>query len=190
MPSRFIEIFFRGRRIIPLKLAAEFEGITLYEAYKYAISGLWDALYDPQSDVWYVFCDEKTKLSYFMEIYEQSEATEEQIADANAASEPSPKSEPILISPPVKDKSGFVYLLHSSIGYYKIGRSISPEVRVKAFSVEMPFEIKLECLVESKDMHELELYFHRHFKDKRVKGEWFQLDAQDVEYIKNYKPAT
>lgn len=81
--------------------------------------------------------------------------------------------------------AGFVYLLRSASGYYKIGRSKNPYDRLTTFEVKLPFEVEYEHLIETTDMYQLEKELHRHFADKRVNGEWFELTPEDVAYIKS-----
>jgi hypothetical protein len=80
---------------------------------------------------------------------------------------------------------GFVYLLQSPTGAYKIGRAIDPEDRLRTFSVKLPFEVEYACLIRTSDMVALERELHQQFEEKRVNGEWFNLDENDVAYIKS-----
>lgn len=84
-----------------------------------------------------------------------------------------------------KYRPGYVYLLKSPTGYYKIGRAKNPEKRLETFNVKLPFEVDFECLIYSDDMWFLERELHIKFKDKRVQGEWFKLDDEDIAYIKS-----
>ena len=77
------------------------------------------------------------------------------------------------------DRSGFVYLL-ASAGFYKIGKSIDPEVRRKALQVGIPGEIRLVHAIATDDMNWLETRLHRIFAAGRVRGEWFQLSDRQV----------
>lgn len=81
-------------------------------------------------------------------------------------------------------RAGYVYLIRSATGYYKIGRTVDPSNRIKTFGVKLPFEVEYECLIESADMHGLEAELHNHYAKQRVNGEWFQLAPEDVDYIK------
>lgn len=81
-------------------------------------------------------------------------------------------------------RSGYVYLLQSPTGFYKIGRAINPANRLKTFSVHLPFEVEYICLIQTDDMIGLELELHRRFAAKRGNGEWFALDDADVAYVK------
>jgi hypothetical protein len=96
-----------------------------------------------------------------------------------------PKLEPIIKSQKLeRGRVGYVYLIHSVTGHYKIGRTSDPQNRMKTFTVKLPFEVEYVCIIACEDMHQLEWDLHQKYHDKRVNGEWFQLDPDDVEYIK------
>lgn len=80
---------------------------------------------------------------------------------------------------------GFIYLLESTVGYWKIGRSAVPVQRIGKLGVQLPFEIDVEALIETADMYELESGLHKKYEKKRVRGEWFNLDTEDIAYIKS-----
>ena len=82
------------------------------------------------------------------------------------------------------NKFGFVYLVQSTTGAYKIGRTIDPANRLKTFSVKLPFEVEFVATIQTPDMYQLEADLHRKYDSKRVNGEWFALSPADVEYIK------
>lgn len=79
---------------------------------------------------------------------------------------------------------GYVYLLRGQNGLYKIGLSKDAERRLKNFE-GLPFDVDYICVIESEDMRGLEASLHKRFAAKRVKGEWFDLDAEDVDYIRS-----
>lgn len=87
-----------------------------------------------------------------------------------------------------KYRPGYVYLLKSSTGHYKIGRAKNPEKRLATFTIKLPFEVDYECLIYSDDMWFLERELHIRFKEKRIQGEWFMLDDEDIAYIKSLAP--
>lgn len=84
-----------------------------------------------------------------------------------------------------KRAPGFVYLIRSETGYYKIGRTVNPENRIRTFSVRLPFRIEYEHLIKCADQIALEKELHTKFADKRIDGEWFELTPDDVAYIKS-----
>lgn len=102
------------------------------------------------------------------------------------AAEAIQKANEILEAKKKKDEnaSGYVYLIQSPTGHYKIGRTKNPFNRMRTFEVKLPFEIEYVCLLSTTNMYELETRLHRQFADKRVNGEWFTLSSEDVEIIK------
>lgn len=81
-------------------------------------------------------------------------------------------------------KHGYIYLIQSVTGAYKIGRTKNPDDRIKTFSVKLPFEVEYVCVVETENMYYLERELHRQFDTKRINGEWFKLSENDVSAIK------
>ncbi len=95
------------------------------------------------------------------------------------------------LKPPTKqlrDRPGHVYLIRSSSGYYKIGRSKDPNDRMATFGVKLPFEVEYDHLIQCGDMYAVESELHQKFVLKRKNGEWFDLDEYDVEWIKSIGP--
>lgn len=78
---------------------------------------------------------------------------------------------------------GYVYLLSSSDGSFKIGRTKNPDRRINDFRSHR-LVVEYICLIETQNMIRLEADLHIKFKDKRIQGEWFDLDENDIEYIK------
>ena len=69
--------------------------------------------------------------------------------------------------------SGYVYLIGSPIfGWYKIGKSITPEVRIKDLGILLPFKIHVIGVWGAKNHHQLERALHEIHKDRRINGEW------------------
>lgn len=89
------------------------------------------------------------------------------------------------ISKPVtiRDFSGYVYLIQSPQGAYKIGKTRNPESRFQTFGLTLPFEIEYVCVIKTNLMSNLEKELHERFAHKRLRGEWFQLEPNDVSYI-------
>ena len=82
-----------------------------------------------------------------------------------------------------KDQDGYIYLLKSQ-NAYKIGRSQSIEKRIYTIQNTTPFKIKLIFKKKVRDCFQMERKLHLKFKEKRIKGEWFQLNKEDIEEIK------
>ena len=79
-----------------------------------------------------------------------------------------------------------VYIVES-LGYFKIGKSISWEYREKQLSTGKPpiMRYKPYFVINTLDANLLEQHLHFIFKDKRLNGEWFDLDFTDLVYINN-----
>ncbi len=81
----------------------------------------------------------------------------------------------------------FVYLMHdTSNGYYKIGISNNPEHRERTLQSEKP---TIEMIASKKFpirkiAESIEKALHSTYSDKRLRGEWFELNKIDVENIK------
>ncbi len=79
---------------------------------------------------------------------------------------------------------GFVYVIKSSYGY-KIGKTVNMKDRTRLFGVKLPFPISIEHYAYFDDYSLAEREFHRVFHTKRLEGEWFDLNAQDLAQIKS-----
>jgi hypothetical protein len=80
----------------------------------------------------------------------------------------------------------YVYLMKDfNTGYHKIGISNSPEYREKTLQSEKP-TIEMICnkrYISRKIAHSFEQALHETFSDKRVRGEWFDLNQKNVQEI-------
>lgn len=81
------------------------------------------------------------------------------------------------------NKKGFVYLLKSPTGFWKIGKTIDPKDRIATFSVKLPFEVSYVHLIPCYDHHKLESELHIVFSHLQVDGEWFKLSPADIAWI-------
>lgn len=79
--------------------------------------------------------------------------------------------------------SGWVYILEGEESY-KIGRSKDPWKRQNQIGIKLPFEVELIYTTYSLHHKELEKSLHERFNDKRLNGEWFDLEDEDIEFIK------
>ncbi|QHJ72266.1 GIY-YIG nuclease family protein [Planococcus halotolerans] len=94
--------------------------------------------------------------------------------------------EKIIESPDLKGKApGYVYFVQEYMnGSFKIGKTKNLEKRMNIFGVKLPFENKLIFLIKTGNHHQTEATFHKHFADKRLEGEWFALNKDDLSWIK------
>lgn len=81
-------------------------------------------------------------------------------------------------------RRGYVYVLATPIGAYKIGRTAFPDNRLRTFAARLPFAVEYFCLISTDDMITLENELHRFFAHKRTNGEWFALTETDLAYLK------
>ena len=80
-----------------------------------------------------------------------------------------------------KKKWGYLYILNCK-NIYTIGVSRNVENRITQLT-KMPYEIKCEYKKWVYNPYHVEKFFHETFEHKRVNGEWFNLDANDLRYI-------
>lgn len=85
--------------------------------------------------------------------------------------------------------SGYVYVIHSSLGQHKIGFTKDPHKRmasfIRGFTAKMPVELTMIHTIKTDDMRRLESELHTRFQSKRNKGEWFDLTDDDLAYLKS-----
>ena len=93
------------------------------------------------------------------------------------------RSEPTLTA---ESEVGFVYLLKSG-RHYKIGRSNSTGRREYELAIQLPEKATKVHEIRTDDPPGIEAYWHNRFAVKRRGGEWFDLDASDVNAFKRRK---
>jgi hypothetical protein len=80
---------------------------------------------------------------------------------------------------------GIVYLLESA-GFYKIGLTVNLKKRLRQLRTGVPHVVKVIHTIESDNPAALEKHWHRRFTKQRVRGEWFNLSADDVSEFRLY----
>lgn len=80
-------------------------------------------------------------------------------------------------------RGGYVYVLESAYGC-KVGRTRNLPQRLHAFGVKLPIAYTVRLCAWFDDHYEAETRYHQLFRDKHVNGEWFALDAADIELIR------
>jgi hypothetical protein len=101
--------------------------------------------------------------------------------------------EPLTQTPPTDDAAtegsryGFVYLVQAHRGEYKIGRTNLVDRRLSELGVTAAVEHHLVHEIKTDDPAGVEAYWHRRFEAKRMRGEWFKLDAADVRSFKRWR---
>lgn len=74
---------------------------------------------------------------------------------------------------------GYVYIIKSETGHYKIGRSVNVPSRMRLFAVKLPFDFEIIHVFPCSDMAQAEKELHLIFRDKHQRGEWYNLTNQD-----------
>ena len=67
-------------------------------------------------------------------------------------------------------------------GVHKIGKSINPQIRERTLQSEVP-TIELVHVIDE----DIEKHLHEKFSAKRIRGEWFNLSNNDLNYITSWK---
>jgi hypothetical protein len=92
--------------------------------------------------------------------------------------------------PPGTIKRGYVYMLLMKTGtkrYYKIGKTVHVERRKDQISIQLPEDVTEIHSIRTDDAYGIEEYWHKRFKHKKTKGEWFALSADDIKAFKQRK---
>jgi hypothetical protein len=73
---------------------------------------------------------------------------------------------------------------------YKIGKSVSPEVRIQDLGILLPFKIEIIGIWRAENHHLLETSLHELYKNSRINGEWFRFKERDVKALFSWMPET
>jgi len=85
--------------------------------------------------------------------------------------------------------AGYVYLIGTSVfGWYKIGKSITPEVRIKDLGILLPFKIEVIGVWKAKNHHLMETALHEMYDSSRINGEWFEFSKARADEVFNHIP--
>jgi len=80
--------------------------------------------------------------------------------------------------------SGYVYLIGTStFGWYKIGKSKTPEVRVANLGILLPFKVKVYRVWRAENHHLMERTLHEMYAANRINGEWFEFDGKQIKNL-------
>jgi hypothetical protein len=81
-------------------------------------------------------------------------------------------------------RSGYIYFIGTErFGWYKIGRSYIPHLRVENIGVLLPFRVDIYAIWRSHDALDAEWQMHQKFSANRINGEWFGFDWLEVKAI-------
>lgn len=82
---------------------------------------------------------------------------------------------------------GYVYFIQNSNGHTKIGCTINIKNRLSALQSSSPDRLALIHSIKVFDMRTVEISIHKEFHGKKISGEWFSLNEDDIEKVGNYK---
>lgn len=89
------------------------------------------------------------------------------------------------ISIKIRRYNQMIYLvLDNGTGFIKIGRSASPDLRERSLMSQKP-DVQLIWKSDPCNRY-YEKILHKIFEKKRIRGEWFLLNEEDVNFIKSY----
>lgn len=82
---------------------------------------------------------------------------------------------------------GFVYLVKGHPGEYKIGRTRLVDRRLSELGATASIRQELIHEIKTDDPSGVEAYWHGRFREKRMRGEWFQLTPADVKSFRRWR---
>ena len=82
--------------------------------------------------------------------------------------------------------TGFVYLIKYG-RHYKIGKTNAAGRREYEVALQLPERVRTVHIIKTDDPDGIEEYWHKRFAAKRGNGEWFELDATDVQVFRRRK---
>lgn len=87
--------------------------------------------------------------------------------------------------------AGYVYLIGNPIfKWYKIGKSVSPEVRVQELGILLPFKLTVIGVWKAADHSLLESELHARYEYCRINGEWFRFEHDEIYHLFRLLPKT
>ena len=85
---------------------------------------------------------------------------------------------------PQTPAGGFVYVLREPFGRVKIGMTQHVKQRFDQLNTASAYDLEIVIVLESENALQVERYLQRRFAAKRVRLEWFDLDTEDIAYIR------
>lgn len=79
---------------------------------------------------------------------------------------------------------GYVYLIGSTkFGWYKIGKSKIPEIRIRDLGILLPFRVEVIKIWKAEDHHSLEKLLHEIHNANKINGEWFEFSKIEIQQL-------
>lgn len=89
----------------------------------------------------------------------------------------------VLFNKDESDKEYFIYVMESG-GKVKIGFTSDISKRISNYKTHTP-DLKILCVANHKDADVLENLYHIKYNDKRINGEWFDLEQNEINELLN-----
>lgn len=85
-----------------------------------------------------------------------------------------------------KKTPGSVYIFEHG-KYYKIGKTMDTVRRGNELKILLPESLNLIHEIKTDDPSGVETYWHKRFESKRMNGEWFNLNSNDIKAFKRWR---
>jgi len=96
------------------------------------------------------------------------------------------KHEKLVLQKLPKRPRAYIYVIAAGNDVYKIGYAIDPSSRLLEIQIGSPVELRIVMSFQVKNGPQVESDLHNYFRIKHVRGEWFRLNSDDLEYIRQY----
>ena len=84
-----------------------------------------------------------------------------------------------------EDGISVIYVATDASGLYKIGMTNDLVRRTKDHKISNPtYKNVLSFSTDKEGVYKIEIRLHKKYSKKRVSGEWFRLEEEDIEHIK------
>jgi len=84
----------------------------------------------------------------------------------------------------IPSRRGYIYFVQDGEGRVKIGKTINMSKRIREYT-KLPTEPIILHTFESENYSDAEILVHNRYADQRLRGEWFDLTKEDIEFIKS-----
>lgn len=85
---------------------------------------------------------------------------------------------------------GYVYLIGTPVfGWYKIGKSKTPEIRIRDLGILLPFKVNVIAVWKAKNHTKMEAALHELYAKNRINGEWFEFSKKEAYAVMNRIPS-
>jgi len=79
---------------------------------------------------------------------------------------------------------GFVYFIGTpTFGWYKIGKSKTPEVRIRDLGILLPFKLEVLAVWRAENHHQMERALHEIYAPQKINGEWFEFSRKQAQEV-------